>query len=89
MRHRRGRALRRRYGHAKHVVPNRKDLIAALGLEPEGRTRGSKYDYTTSDYWKKVRFHDSPAARRARQHFGLPEPAILWSTDKLLAETRR
>ena len=28
---------------------DRKDLIAALGLEPEGKTRGSKYDFSTAE----------------------------------------
>ena len=50
----------------KSRVPDRKDMIAALGLPPEGKTRGSKYDFTTAEYWKKIRTSDSPAARSAR-----------------------
>jgi hypothetical protein len=58
----------------KRSVPNRADLIAALGLEPEGRTRGQKYAFTTTEFWKKIRMHHSEAARNARRVFGLPEP---------------
>lgn len=84
----RGHALRRRYGRALSR-PSRAALIAALGLEPEGRTRGSKYDFTTSDYWKEVRFFGSRAAQEARVKLGLPEPAAPWSRDRLLIETAR
>ena len=55
-------------------VPNRADIIAALGLEPEGRGRGNKYAATTSEFWHKIRTAHSVAARRARRVFGLPEP---------------
>jgi len=58
----------------RRAVPNRADLIAALGLEPEGTKRGQKYDFTTAEFWHKVRTHSSPAAVRARRVFGLPEP---------------
>jgi hypothetical protein len=58
----------------RRTVPNRKDLIAALGLEPEGRTRMQKYAFTTAEFWRKVRTHHSKAARRARRVFGLSEP---------------
>jgi hypothetical protein len=88
VRHHKGRALRRRYGHAA-IRPSRAEMIAALGLEPEGRTRGSKYDFPTADFWKKIRFHGSVAAGEARRKLGLPEPAVPWSTEKLHAETAR
>jgi hypothetical protein len=89
MKHRRGRALRRRYGRAATSRLSRAAMIAALGLEPEGSRRSQKYDYTTSDYWKKIRFHDSAMARAARRVFGLAEPTNPWSTEKLLVETAR
>lgn len=68
------RRLRRRYGRSRRSVPNRAEMIAALGLEPEGRGRGNKYAYTTAEYWRDIRNRKSDAHRRARKHFGLPEP---------------
>ena len=69
------RARKSRLAHSPHrSVPNRADLIAALGLEPEGRGRGNKYAATTSEFWHKIRTAHSVAARRARRVFGLPEP---------------
>ncbi len=70
----RTRGLRRRYGRARTSVPNRADMIAALGLEPEGRKRGDKYAYTTAEYWRDIRTRHSEAHRRARKILGVPEP---------------
>jgi hypothetical protein len=56
------------------TVPDRADLIAALGLEPEGRTRMGKYAATTGEFWKRVQTDMDPAARQARRTLGLPEP---------------
>ena len=73
---RRGRALRRRYGRARRTtVPDRKDLIAALGLEPEGSRRSDKYAATTKEFWDKVRHGTSEAAKDARRKLGLGEPS--------------
>jgi hypothetical protein len=66
----------------RRSVPNRSDLIAALGLEPEGRSRGQKYDFTTLEFWKKIQTHNSEAARRARRVLGLPEPRALQKLDE-------
>ena len=64
-----------RLAHSPHrSVPNRADLIAALGLEPEGRGRGNKYAATTGEFWHTIRTAHSVAARRARRVLGLPEP---------------
>lgn len=68
------RKLRRRYGHGRVSRPSRADMIAALGLEPEGRSRQQKYDFTTDEFWKKIRFHQSESARKARVKLGIPEP---------------
>jgi hypothetical protein len=85
---RRGRALRRRYGHATSR-PSRAEMIAALGLEPEGSKRSQKYDFSTANYWKEIRFFGSRAAQEARAKLGLPEPAAPWSRERLMEETRR
>jgi len=53
------------------TIPNRADMIAALGLEPEGKKRSEKYDFTTKEYWDVIRNEDSRSARRARQKLGL------------------
>lgn len=70
----RGRALRRRYGRASTRRPTRAEMIAALGLEAEGRGQQNKYNFSTAEFWKKIRTHHSEAARRARARFGLSEP---------------
>ena len=67
----RQRRLRRRYGASKTRRPSRAEMIAALGLEPEGRTRGQKYAFSTSEFWTKIRTHDSEAARKARATLGV------------------
>lgn len=72
---RRHRHLHKRYGHGRrHTRPDRKEMIHALGLEPEGHTRGDKYAYTTAEYWHDIKHRHSEAHRKARKHFGLPEP---------------
>lgn len=55
----------------RHTVPNRSDLLAALGLEPEGRTRGQKYAATTKEFYARVLTERSPAGRRARKALGI------------------
>ena len=84
----RGHALRRRYGRAA-IRPSRADMIAALGLEPEGSRRSQKYDFSTADYWKEIRFFGSRAAEQARNILGVPEPSSPWSRERLMAETAR
>jgi hypothetical protein len=59
---------------ANATRPSRAEMIAALGLEPEGRTRGSKYNFSTANCWKKIRFHGGPAAAEARYILGVQEP---------------
>jgi len=77
-RRRRGRSLRRRYGHARS--PSRADLIEALGLEPESRKRSlsgamtDRYAATTKEFWDKVRYGTSEAAKSARRKLGIGEP---------------
>jgi hypothetical protein len=73
---RRGRALRRRYGRAwsSRTVPDRADLIAALGLPAEGSKRGDKYAATTKEFWNKVRHGTSELSREARRKLGMGEP---------------
>ena len=55
----------------RHTIPNRADLISALGLEAEGRTRGDKYATTTKEFYAKIVKGESLAARRARRKLGL------------------
>lgn len=55
----------------RHTIPNRADLIKALGLESEGRTRGDKYAATTKEFYAKIVRGESLAARRARRKLGL------------------
>ena len=64
-------------------------MIAALGLEPEGRKRHQKYDFSTAEYWKEIRFFGSSAAQKARAKLGVPEPVEPWSRERLMEETRR
>ena len=52
-------------------LPNRADLIKALGLESEGRTRGDKYAATTKEFYATIVRGESLAARRARRKLGL------------------
>jgi hypothetical protein len=55
----------------RSTVPNRADLIDALGLEPEGKSRGQKYAMTTKEYWHMVQHSDSRAAKSARRKLGI------------------
>jgi hypothetical protein len=55
----------------RHTVPDRRDLIAALGLEPEGTKRGDKYDFSTKEFYAKVLTGESKAAKRARRILGV------------------
>jgi hypothetical protein len=66
-------AVRRR-ARARRSVPDRADMIAALGLEPEGKTRGSKYNFSTAEFWKKIRTGQSNAVVKARLKLGVKEP---------------
>ena len=50
---------------------NRKDLIAAIGLEPEGKTRGSKYDFSTAEYVKEILTGTAPRYVKARKKLKL------------------
>lgn len=70
-RHRHGRALRRRHGHAKIRQPSRAEMIAALGLEPEGRSRMQKYAATTAEYWRRIRHGGAPTDVAARRKLGI------------------
>ena len=76
-------------GAAAQVATATAAMIAALGLDPEGSRRGDKYDFSTADYWKEVRFFGSRAATEARRKLGIPEPAAPWSRERLMAETAR
>ena len=74
------RALKRRYGHASRK-PSRKEMITALGLEPETRHRGmtgvaiGRYAATTAEFWHKIKYGTSEVAKKeARQQLGLPSP---------------
>jgi len=55
----------------RRSIPARADLIAALGLEAEGKTRGQKYDFSTKEFWERVKREDSPRAKRARKELGV------------------
>ena len=50
---------------------SRAELIAALGLEPEGHTRGQKYNFTTDEFRRKVAFSAVQAAVEARRRLGI------------------
>jgi hypothetical protein len=49
----------------------RKELISALGLDAEGKTRMQKYAASTGEFLKKVKTGDSVSARRARKKLGI------------------
>lgn len=66
--------LHKRYGCSGVRRPTRAEMIAALGLDPEGRSRQQKYAFTTAEFWQKIRHHKSEAARKARAKLGVPEP---------------
>ena len=73
----------RRYSHSPSGAPtqaaanrltrafSRAELIAALGLEPEGHTRGQKYNFTTDEFRRKVAFSAVQAAVEARHRLGI------------------
>jgi hypothetical protein len=56
--------------------PSRKDMIAALGLEPEGSKRGQKYAATTAEFWSRVRNGSAPSAVKARNVLKIEHPFI-------------
>jgi len=49
----------------------RKELISALGLDAEGKSRTQKYAATTREFLKKVKEGDSESARKARKKLGI------------------
>jgi hypothetical protein len=51
--------------------PSRAEMIAALGLEPEGHTRGQKYNFSTAEYWDEIQHGTSRAAAKARRKLGI------------------
>lgn len=51
--------------------PSRKEMIAALGLEAEGKKRSEKYDFSTKEYWNKIRNGTSRADASARRTLGI------------------
>jgi len=50
---------------------NRAELIAALGLEAEGRSRQQKYNFSTDSYRKRIAYGVSRADVEARQRLGI------------------
>jgi hypothetical protein len=50
---------------------SRKELIQALGLSPESRKRGDRYDAPTSHFLKRIKTEYSPRAIKAREELGL------------------
>jgi hypothetical protein len=51
--------------------PNRAELIAALGLDPEGSSRQQKYAATTQEFWQRVQHGTAPTDIAARKKLGL------------------
>jgi hypothetical protein len=84
-RRRRGRALKRRYGHSRrrpyYNRPSRAVMISALGLEPESRKRSlsghmtDRYAATTQEFWYKILNGTSEAARTARRKLNIGDPS--------------
>jgi hypothetical protein len=86
-RHRKGRALKRRYGrqwgrpmrhgHSRTRRPSRAEMIAALGLEAETRHRGmtgvaiGRYAATTAEFWHRIRHGSSQMDVEARRRLGV------------------
>lgn len=50
---------------------NRAELIAARGLEPEGRSRQQKYAATTDEFRQKIACGTSQMDTEARQRLGI------------------
>jgi len=57
--------------------PSRKEMIAALGLEPESRKRSlsgkltDRYAASTSEFWDKIQHGAAPAHFNARKALGI------------------
>jgi hypothetical protein len=56
--------------------PSRSEMIAALGLDPEGRKRGQKYAATTKEFYSRVCHGSAPSVIEAREKLGIEHPYI-------------
>jgi hypothetical protein len=63
----------RRNPRRRRSMPNRADMIAALGLDPEGPHRNDRYAATTKEFWHKVQHGTYPAAAKARRTLGIED----------------
>jgi hypothetical protein len=55
----------------RRSLPSRAELIAALGLDPEGSSRQQKYAATTQEFWQRVQHGTAPTDIAARKKLGL------------------